>query len=464
MRKKRKIFVTIFLIVFLIYSYISIRGSYLQIISIGSSYSEVFRKEMIQKLEVFAGSFIFVYITTYLTTAIIKKGLKQFFKEEKKEMPKLPTKSIALAFAAVLGLVLSNTITEKLMLALSGTLFGKTDPIFNLDIGYYVFQKPAIEMGLYCLIAYMVILSLYIVGYYILVFHNYFDKGIDMETLKKNTFIKHMIVNLFIVVICFSILTVVKIQDIVTGRFMTIKNGTSLYGAGLIDVTIKKYGYMIFSIFIILIIIKALNYIKKSRPRRATLCLALIPTYLIVLFTVVLVFDVTYVKRNEYDKEKEYIKSNIEYTKLAYNINIEETEIENSGTITKDDANSNADVINNINILNNEMVLTNLKEYNTSSGYYDFVSTRVGLYEINNTRKLVYLTAREIVNNDTRTYNNKTYKYTHGYGVIVNSASETETSGGLKYIQTGLEENSIIRNGRTKNLFWNRNKFASSYK
>ena len=61
-----------------------------------------------------------------------------------------------------------------------------------------------------------------------------------------------------------------------------------------------------------------------------------------------LVFDLAYVHSNELDKEKKYISENIKNTKIAYNINIEETNLENSGTITKEEVNNNENVINNI--------------------------------------------------------------------------------------------------------------------
>ena len=45
-----------------------------------------------------------------------------------------------------------------------------------------------------------------------------------------------------------------------------------------------------------------------------------------------------------------------------------------------------------------------------------------------------------------RTYNSKTYEYTHGFGVIVTSASRTDSTGHLNYLKTGFVEtdNGII--------------------
>ncbi len=438
MKKKRSIFVITFIIIFLIYSYINIRGDYLQNLGIGEQYVEIFKQNQEQKIAVFGVSFLAMYIITYITNIFVKKGLKKFFVEEKKEIPKLANKSISLVFATVFGLIASTFLTEKAILAFNSAQFGITDKIFNMDIGYYVFQKPFIEQILGYVIGIFVVLSAYIAVYYIIAFNRYFDKGIDIEVLKKNTFIKQLIVNIAVIIISIAILTFVKVQDVVLDKFMNIGDNTSLYGAGVIDVVIKKWGYFFFSIFIVICTFMAIRKFRKEKYRKAVFCLALIPMYLIAMFTVTLAFDIIYVKSNELDKQKDYISYNIDATKNAYNINIDEIEIETSGTITTEDIQNNQDVIDNINILNNDVVLKNLKEYQTSLGYYTFDKTKVQSYNINGKDTLVYVSPREIISNETRTYKNKTYEYTHGYGVIMNLASNTDESGHLSYTKSGF--------------------------
>ena len=74
--KKRVIFVTLFIIAFAIYSYINVRGEYLQILGIGSKYVEIFKHNLMQRIYVFLISFAIIYLLTYVTTAFIKKGLR----------------------------------------------------------------------------------------------------------------------------------------------------------------------------------------------------------------------------------------------------------------------------------------------------------------------------------------------------------------------------------------------------
>ena len=113
---------------------------------------------------------------------------------------------------------------------------------------------------------------------------------------------------------------------------------------------------------------------------------------------------------NKLDKEKEYLAYNIENTKNAYKINIEEKSLENSGTITQKDVDENTDVINNIRIVNEDTVLKTLEDNQTGTGYYSYRNANIAQYKIAGQYKLVYVSPREIVNSG-RTYTNKTYEY-----------------------------------------------------
>ncbi len=433
--RKRVIFTTSFLIIFAIFAYISLRGSYLEMKGIGEQYVEIYRQNVNQKLQVFAVTFIIVFLLTYITTCFIKRGLKHFFEEDKIEMPKLPNKSISFAFAVIMAVIMSATITEKAILAFSGREFWQTDPIFNNDVSYYIFEKPFIEAILVTFAIYEAILAVYVIVYYLIAFHRFFKKGISFDTLRQNTVIKQLTFKLFLIIITVCALTIVHIQNMVTNKFMSINDGMSLYGAGVLDVTIKKWGDILFAIFIFISSIRLVKRIKEEQYKKAVTVLAMIPVYLAAMFTVIICADVFYLKNNELDKQKSYISNNIEFTKEAFNIKIDEIDLKNAETITAEDIQNNQDVINNINIYNKQRVLRYLGEFQSNLGYYTFASTQVGVYDIDGVMRLTYITPREIISNDTRTYNNKTYEYTHGYGTIITDAAVTTETGGLNYIK-----------------------------
>ena len=434
--KKRIILVVTFLILVSIYAVISLRGEYLQAMEVGQQYVDVFKQNVKHRISFISINFAVLYIATYITTKLIKKGLKKFFDEEKMEIPKLPNKSICLILGVVVSIIAIKFIEEKALLAINSAQFGIYDPIFNFDIGYYMFQKPFIEAIITYFIILTIVYSIYIAAYYIIVFNVYFDKGINPATLKKNTFLKQIITNILLVVIGVSALTVINVQDVLFSKFLNLSNDMSLYGAGLIDVTIKVWGYRIFALVILICAIMAIRYFKKEKFKKVMISLCAIPAYLVLLFVVMIGFDLIYVNSNELDKEKKYIEYNIDFTKNAYNINIDEIEIQNSGTITVEDIQSNQEVVENINLLNRDIILQSLGQYQTNSGYYSYSTTKPGIYSIEGKKKMVYISPREILSNDTRTYNTKTYEYTHGYGIVVNSATLVDENGNIEYIQS----------------------------
>lgn len=434
--KTRMILVLLFLLLFAGISYIELRGSYLEYLELGQNYTNIFYTNLTYRYGIMAVNFVILYFILYFTNRGIKKGLKPFFEKEKKEIPKLPNKSLALVISALVSFVTSSALMQKIMLIANGTSFGIQDPIFGLDIAYYMFQKPVIEtLALYFVILF-VGLSIYMALYYVIAFNRYFD-GVDGKMLKESLFMKKLTRNALLIIIGIAILTVINTQNTMFGKILTVKNDLEIVGAGMTETTIKLWGYVIFAFVIIIFAYRALKYFKKGNTGKVLKNLAVIPGYLVVLFIVMVVFDLAFVSTNELDKEKEYIAENIKNTKNAYNINIEEKNIENSGTITSEEVEENANVINNIPVVSKDAVSKTLENSQTVTGHYVYPNISIAKYNINGKNQLVYVAPREITNSG-RTYNNKTYEYTHGIGEIFTSATESSQNGNIQYIQKDI--------------------------
>ena len=439
--KIRMIIVIAFLIVFALATFISLRGSYLETLEIGENYLEVFWKNVRYKYVTMAVVSLLLFLVLYLTNRSIKKGLKNFFEQEKKEMPKLPNKSISLILGAIISVLVAGPLSKQLMLMFNNAWFGSTDPIFDMDIGYYIFQKPFIETVLWGLLALVIGLTIYTVIYYIIVFNYCFD-GIDRQTLRKSKFIKQITRNIKIVVIIIACITLVKTQDILTQKFLKLEDGYELYGAGITDVSIKLWGYRILSVVMVASVFVAIHFFYQEKTKKVILSILVVPTYLIGMAVIMLIFQVGYVNGNELDRQKHYISKNIEFTQNAYGVNVEEITLEHSGTITSNEVAEYQNVIHNIAIVDENALLKELQSAQTSKGYYTFRDASIANYSINGKNSLVYLTPREIISNeDNRTYNNKTYEYTHGFGAIVSSATSVSETGAADYIQTGFQDN-----------------------
>ena len=431
--KVRMILVIVFIILFAIVTYIQARGSYLEYLELGENYVQVFWTNIIYRYALMAINFVVLFFVIYMTNRGIKKGLKVFFDKEKKEMPKLLNKSIALVISIIVSVIMSDVMMQKIMLVIGNTSFGITDTIFGLDISYYIFQKPVIEMFTYYFLGIIIGLTVYMSAYYIIVFNRYFD-GVDSQMLKESLLVKKLTRNVLLIIIGVAIVTILGTQNLMFGKILTIDDNIEINGAGMTESTIKLWGYIIFAFVIVIFAYRALKYFKKGDTAKVLKNLAIIPIYLVLLFVVMVGFDLIFVKSNELDKERGYISQNIENTKNAYGLNIDESSLEYSGTVTEEDLNSNSNVVDNIPIISEEAVLTTLKNTQTNTGYYTYRSANLAKYKIGDEEKIVYLSPREITSSD-RTYSNKTYEYTHGNGEIITSATESTETGNIEYIQ-----------------------------
>ena len=440
----KTILVILFILIFAISTFVSLRGSYLEYKELGENYLEIFYTNQKYKYIIMLINFVAVFSIIYCTNRGIKKGIKPFLEQDKVQMPKLPNKSIALVIAVIVSVIFSNKILEKILLVASNTTFELTDPIFNLDISYYLFIKPVIEFFIGYFNIIVIGITIYMTAYYIIVF-NIFCDGVDRTLLKNSLFFKKILRNVILLSIGMGISSCMKAQNVVLDTFITLKNTaeTELTGAGFIEATIKAWGYALYSIIIVIVACLSVRYFKKEQARKVLASLAVVPIYYIILFLVLVGVDAIYINPNELDIERDYISENIKSTQEAYNLSLEEVNLNYSGTITLGEAEQNGNVIENIPIVSEQMVINTLEETQTEKGYYTYRNAAIAKYEIQGKQKLIYISPREIVNSGN-TYNYKTYEYTHGYGEIVVSATEATEAGTVKYIQKDIEGNDNV--------------------
>lgn len=433
--------VLLVLFIAIIIAYVVFRGNYLEYKEIGENYVSVFKQNIKYMLITLTVNFACIYTIIYVTNLKIKKGLKEFFDQEKKKMPKLLNKSIAFVSAILISAGTSNMILEKAMLCFNKSQFGISDPIFGIDIGYFIFQKPFIELMIWYCIFIVIALLIYKIIYYIITFNMFFD-GVDRKTLKNSMMIKQITHSVLALGILLSCLIILSSQSVGISKFITLRNENtsySIYGAGFVDVHIKIWGYRILAIIVAIAVFMGIRYFKKGKTKKLIICMATVPAYLIALFIIMVLTQSIYVNANIYDKEKENIATNIKYTKDGYGINIEELSLDDSKSVDTEDINQYENVLNNVALIDKDTVLKDLNVGQTAKGYYSYRTSQIGKYTVDGQDKLVYISPREIVNS-TGTYNSKTYEQTHGYGVIATDATKTKENGNIDNIQKDFTE------------------------
>lgn len=416
----RRLIVIFFLIVYALIFLISTRSEYLQYKEIGQQYVSIFEKNIKTKYLFFFVSFIIAYIIIFISNKMVRKTLKELFDKEEKEMPQLPNKSISFIVGVIVAFIAQWVLTQKFLMFTSSAQFGINDTVFGMDISFYMFQLPFIKAVLIFFIAFLAILTVYVSIYYIVII-NVCLNGVDADELRKNNFLKQLFTYIFIIAILVAGLMVLSSQEVVTGNLITLKDEarTQLVGAGITEVKIKVIGYRILGVVILFSLIRVIKYLKKFKVKKIITSMLITPIYLVLLFVVMTGFQYIYAERNELDKQKDYIDENIKSTRSAYNIEIDEKNIDNTSNLDDSTISKNSDLIRQITIVDKATTLANLAEYKDSEGYYTYQNTQLGRYVVNGRKKSLYITPREIISGANRTYNNKTYQYTQDRKSVV---------------------------------------------
>ncbi len=316
--------------------------------------------------------------------------------------------------------------------------FGSTDPIFNKDIGFYIFSLPFylyIRNGLLVLI---VLAGLVTMGWYLkngaLQIEGDFGQAEGPPTSLPKISIapkarKHLIFLGGIVVLLLAWGYHLKIYGLLYST-----QGPA-FGASYTDVHIKILAYRLLIIvslgFALVLFYNAFRFRTKLIWLSGGTWIGAVLVFAILLPTLV---QKLVVKPNELAKESPYIAYNIDHTRKAYNLDrIKEVDFEVGDTLSPEDIQRHDVTIQNIRIWDERPLLQTYRQIQTIRLYYDFNNMDVDRYLINNQYRQVMLAARELEVNQlpaqANTWVNRHLIYTHGYGLASSPVNEVTSEG-----------------------------------
>jgi len=170
-----------------------------------------------------------------------------------------------------------------------------------------------------------------------------------------------------------------------------------LYGAGFTDVNVTLWMYRV---LVVLSILGAIGFsIGIARKKFRTILT--IPVIMILVGALGMgggyIIQNYYVSPDEINKESIYLARNIKYTQEAYNLhNVKPKEFPVSNTLSRADIDNNSETILNIRINDYDPVRRFYNNFQTLRPYYTFTDVFVDRYMINGGYTQVYIAAREI--------------------------------------------------------------------
>lgn len=429
-------------------------------------YEKVFWTKFLSQLEIGVP----VFLAAMLLVRIYLKSLKKhyFIEVESHEIPdEKRLNKISWGMSVVFGLLVGLTAGASTWMDFrqfaNATSFGLKDPLFHLDISFYVFKLAFLTKAnniVLGIVVGVVIITLLYYGILMTVrtpdvferepeepegpetsgenaipfTRKYRKKPSEKRTLDLNNSNMSQLLHiasgkLTLLGIIFYLMVA---MDFLMRQFDLLHVHTgAVYGAGFTDVNVKLWVYRLIMVLSIVGAVTLCHHMHRKEPKK----LVRIPIAIVAvgLLGGVVSFAVQnlLVSPDEINKESKYLERNISYTRHAYgldNIKVEEFPAEQN--LNRQAIRDNSQTITNIRINDYEPVQDFYNQTQSIRQYYDFNDVDIDRYNIDGEQTQTYLAAREI--NESKissTWINRHLKYTHGYGAAVSRVDAVTASG-----------------------------------
>jgi len=324
-------------------------------------------------------------------------------------------------FAALRG----SAHWEVFLQFFNATPFQISDPLFNRDIGFYVFQIPFLKTIYGWL---MTVLAITTVASGLIYFLRRSFQFIPPKTLRvapaAQTHLAALIACLFFVGI-FGVW--LELNDI-----LFAKRGV-VFGPGYTETTTQLWVLQVLMVITGICGLSFLVFIFRRDWR--------IPAVGVAVFLIVSVVGTgiypSLVQRfqvvpNEIVLEKPYLDRNIKYTRIAYGLkDVEDREFPAEENLTQGDLRRNDLTIKNIRLWDHAPLLTTYSQLQEIRTYYKFVDVDNDRYKVNGEFRQVMLSPRELSYPalPARTWVNEHLTYTHGYGAVLGPVNRITREG-----------------------------------
>ncbi len=309
--------------------------------------------------------------------------------------------------------------------------FNVSDPIFNHDISFYVFQLPFYRF-VYGFLMMIFVVTLLIVGA-VYLFLNPQSPGSKGWLLQPFKGISHLAVIM-------AGIYALKAWDYHLKRMeLLLSDRGVVFGAGYADVNANL---PVLQVLLFLAAAIALLFIVNAFIRRPRLflygILALIGVSLLGGSIYPAAIQSFVVEPSEFSYEREYLAHNIEFTRNAYGIDQFGTRTFNpSKDLSWSDLQDNPGTINNVRLWDYRPLLTTFNEEQAIRPYYRFLDVDIDRYVVDDEYRQVMLSTRELDKNrlasQAQTWVNLHLQYTHGYGVTMSPVNEVSPEGMPRY-------------------------------
>lgn len=411
----------------------SILTEYVQIREIGAEYVASFFTNIKVRLVAQAASLAIVFVFFMANNFVLRRILMKDHEDLSVVSKIMPMMLITLIIALIASRFISDNVYTRFLVFANSTSFGRVDPVFRNDIGYYLFIRPFMTSLMDSVKAVLIIQTVYTAVIYIFM---QLRNGVENfgDIIKQKSIVTHNIVNILLVFASIALTFRYGAEEILYGKF------GELTGAGYTNIYVWAKYYEFAPYLLMAVVIATGVCLIRGRIKAGIVSVAIFPAAWLLTGAIALGVQTFIVEPNGVAVESPNIENNIYMTREAYGLDkiiVQDFPIEN--TLTKQDILNNAETVENTRIIDYNANVTAMNKLQGIKPYYNFKSTDVVSYDVDGKATAVAIGAREM---DTEklsvessdVYLNRTYKYTHGYGVAVNKMNTATLEGQPEFI------------------------------
>jgi uncharacterized protein len=303
------------------------------------------------------------------------------------------------------------------LMYLNQSPFGSVDPVFGKDISFYVFSIPVYELLRNFLTATLVVSLIATAVVY------FFREGILIAPQAVHVSPRVRAHAAVLIGLFFAI----QIFDYWLSRYeLMFSAGGIVYGMTYVDENIRVFSYNVMIVVCLAgIVLAAIGFFRRNL-KQPTIGLGLLIAFAIIMNNIVPGFVQRFsVAPNELERERTYLDYHIQSTRDAYGLNeIIEKQYPVDYSLSNEDLRNNRLTIENIPLWDYRPLLDTYQQIQAIRPYYEFNDIDIARYDFDGDYRQIMLAPRELdqrrLPGDSQTWVNKTFIYTHGYGVVAN--------------------------------------------
>lgn len=426
------------------------------------NYTQVFFKKLFTEIKIAVPSFI---VMTVLSEVYLHSLKKSYLKKVDTAEGKISDLTIrrltvlaGIVLSGILTFIITTSLWKQILYFSSSTQFGESDPIFGLDISFYVFKliffNSVVSIAFFMVFLFAIATLLFFtflmsvrspqglreedvyeaepVGSSSAEFirAGLKNKGVSVNAGSARTLLSISSRHITILAVLFFLL--MGVSYILKQFDLLYTDSGTVFGAGFTASLITMNGYRIEAALAVIAAIATVIFVKKKQYKKLLYVPACMIAVMILSGALGAAVQSLIVSPDELNRETPYLERNIKYTQKAYGLDEVATKsFDADGTLTGENIQNNQSTISNIRINDFQPSKQFYNQTQAIRTYYSFNDVDVDRYMIDDQYTQTFLSVREmdIDNMGDVSWLTKHLKYTHGYGLTLSRVDAVTESG-----------------------------------